>query len=165
METQVQIQEAPRVIIKKVVQASRERVFDAWTKPELLEKWLLPPGWTANCSNELRVGGSYRHDMISNGSMDNKHCNTEVQGENGGPAHFLHHGEYLELKRPERLVFTWNSPSVENSRVTVELRDLGGKTEVIVIHELLNTPELVESHTKGWHDCLHNLTLLFPGHE
>ena len=43
--------------------APRGLVFDAFTKPELVRRWLLgPPGWTMPlCEIDLRVGGSYRY--------------------------------------------------------------------------------------------------------
>ena len=43
--------------------APRALVFDAWTKPELVSRWLLgPPGWTMPvCDIDLRVGGRYRY--------------------------------------------------------------------------------------------------------
>jgi uncharacterized protein YndB with AHSA1/START domain len=43
--------------------AGRELVFDAFTKPELVRRWLLgPPGWTMPvCEIDLRVGGAYRY--------------------------------------------------------------------------------------------------------
>jgi uncharacterized protein YndB with AHSA1/START domain len=43
--------------------APRSLVFDAFTKPELIRRWLLgPPGWTMPvCEIDLRVGGSYRY--------------------------------------------------------------------------------------------------------
>jgi uncharacterized protein YndB with AHSA1/START domain len=43
--------------------APRILVFDAFTKPELVRRWLLgPPGWTMPlCEIDLRVGGSYRY--------------------------------------------------------------------------------------------------------
>ena len=47
----------------RVFDAPRKLVFDAYTKPELLKRWLLgPPGWTmAVCEIDLRVGGAYRY--------------------------------------------------------------------------------------------------------
>ena len=38
-------------------------VFDAWTKPELLKRWLgVRAGWTlAICEIDLRAGGAYRY--------------------------------------------------------------------------------------------------------
>jgi uncharacterized protein YndB with AHSA1/START domain len=43
--------------------ALRPLVFDAFTKPELVRRWLLgPPGWTMPlCEIDLRVGGAYRY--------------------------------------------------------------------------------------------------------
>jgi uncharacterized protein YndB with AHSA1/START domain len=43
--------------------APRSLVFDAFTKPELVRRWLLgPPGWTMPvCEIDLRLGGSYRY--------------------------------------------------------------------------------------------------------
>ena len=43
--------------------APRPLVFDAFTKPELVRRWLLgPPGWTMPiCEIDLQVGGSYRY--------------------------------------------------------------------------------------------------------
>jgi len=43
--------------------ARRGLVFDAFTKPELVRRWLLgPPGWTMPlCEIDLRVGGPYRY--------------------------------------------------------------------------------------------------------
>jgi uncharacterized protein YndB with AHSA1/START domain len=43
--------------------APRSLVFEAFTKPELVRRWLLgPPGWTMPvCEIELRVAGSYRY--------------------------------------------------------------------------------------------------------
>lgn len=43
--------------------ASRERVFEAFTRPELVRRWMLgPDGWTMPvCEIDLRVGGRYRY--------------------------------------------------------------------------------------------------------
>jgi uncharacterized protein YndB with AHSA1/START domain len=43
--------------------APRRLVFDAFTKPELVRRWLLgPPGWTMPlCEIDLSVGGAYRY--------------------------------------------------------------------------------------------------------
>ena len=43
--------------------APRRLVFGAFTKPELVRRWLLgPPGWTMPlCEIDLRVGGAYRY--------------------------------------------------------------------------------------------------------
>jgi uncharacterized protein YndB with AHSA1/START domain len=43
--------------------ARRQLVFEAFTKPDLIRRWLLgPPGWSMPlCEIDLRIGGSYRH--------------------------------------------------------------------------------------------------------
>ena len=50
------------IAMTRVFDAPRSLVFDAWTKPERLKRWLgVRGGWTfAVCEVDLRVGGSYR---------------------------------------------------------------------------------------------------------
>ena len=51
------------VVVIRTFDASRQLVWDAHTKPELLKRWLLgPPGWSmSHCTVDLRVGGRYRY--------------------------------------------------------------------------------------------------------
>src|SRR5712664_626035 len=51
------------ISMTRVFDAPRRLVFDAFTKPELVKRWLLgPPGWTMPvCEIDLRVGGAYRY--------------------------------------------------------------------------------------------------------
>jgi uncharacterized protein YndB with AHSA1/START domain len=55
------------VRVTREFDAPRALVFDAFTKPELVRRWLLgPPGWTMPvCEIDLRVGGSYRYTWRS----------------------------------------------------------------------------------------------------
>ena len=48
------------IAMTRVFDAPRSLVFDAWTKPELLKRWLgVRGGWTfAVCEVDLRVGGA-----------------------------------------------------------------------------------------------------------
>ena len=50
------------ICMTRAFDASRELVFDCYTKPELLKRWMFgPPGWTVvGCEVDLRVGGAYR---------------------------------------------------------------------------------------------------------
>lgn len=52
------------IVMTRQFSAPRNLVFDAWTKPELLRRWLAgPTGWTMTiCEIDLRVGGSYRYE-------------------------------------------------------------------------------------------------------
>ena len=51
------------IAMTRVFEAPRALVFDAFTKPELVRRWLLgPSGWTMPvCEIDLRVGGRYRY--------------------------------------------------------------------------------------------------------
>jgi len=78
------------VVMTRVFDAPRDLVFDAMTKPALVQRWLLgPPGWTMPvCEIDLRVGGSFRYVWRKDG--------TDM-----GMS-----GVYREIVRPERLVHT-----------------------------------------------------------
>src|SRR5260370_41392463 len=60
------------IVMTRVFNAPRKQVFDAWTRPELVKRWLLgPPGWTMPvCEIDLRVGGKYRFEWLGqNGTV------------------------------------------------------------------------------------------------
>ena len=78
-------------VITRVVDAPRGMVFDAHTKPALVQRWLLgPPGWTMPvCEIDLRVGGTYRYEW-----------RTE-DGQSMGMS-----GTFKEIVRPSRIVAT-----------------------------------------------------------
>ena len=100
----------------RVFDAPRSMVFDAWTKPELLRRWLGVFGsWTfAVCEVDLRVGGKYR--FVWHG----KDGNEMAMG-----------GVYREIVRPERIVCTekFDDPWYEGEAIdTTTFVERGGKT-------------------------------------
>lgn len=50
------------VVVVRSFDAPRTLVFDAWTQPKLMQRWLLgPPGWTMPvCEMDVRPGGKFR---------------------------------------------------------------------------------------------------------
>ena len=58
------------IVMTRAFEAPRQLVFDAFTKPELLKRWLYgPEGWTlAVCEIDLRVGGRYRYVWKGHGT-------------------------------------------------------------------------------------------------
>jgi uncharacterized protein YndB with AHSA1/START domain len=87
---------APKEItIKRIFDAPREMVFDAFTQPEQIAKWFGPRIFTSTASGEAREGGSYRITMTGK---------DDVPAEYKGP--FPMKGEYLEFNRPEKFVRT-----------------------------------------------------------
>lgn len=63
-----------------------------------------------------------------------------------------HTGSYLELARPSKLRFTWNTKGVDTTEtlITVALKDRGGITELTLTHERFPSPELLARYKGGW---------------
>jgi uncharacterized protein YndB with AHSA1/START domain len=78
------------ILMTRLLNAPRQLVFDAFTKPELIKRWLTgPPGWEmVTCEVDLRVGGKYRYVWRN------------AQGDMGMG------GVYKEIVAPERIVST-----------------------------------------------------------
>ena len=103
------------IVMTRLFDAPRSLVYDCYTKPELLKRWLNgPEGWSlAVCDNDLRVGGKFR--WVWRGP-----------GQEMGIG-----GEYREIVRPERIVRTelfdqdWTGGEVLG---TLELKEQDGKT-------------------------------------
>ena len=56
------------VVISRVIDASREDVFDAWTDPEQIVEWFGPKGLTVETHEiDIRAGGVWRFDMVGEG--------------------------------------------------------------------------------------------------
>ncbi len=116
---QVTMPSETEVALTRTFNASRKMVFDAWTKPELLKRWLgVRNGWTfAVCEVDLRVGGKYRYVWRK-----------ESTGTDMGMG-----GEFREIVAPQRLVATerfddpWYAGEALDTTVFIE-RD--GKTTV-----------------------------------
>src|SRR3989441_13135909 len=108
------------IAMTRVFNAPRRLVFDAWTKPELLKRWLgVRGGWTfAVCEVDLRVGGTYRFVW---------------RGPDG--AEMGVRGVYREVVRPERLMHTEKFDEAwypGEALITTVLVELGAKTTLTV---------------------------------
>ena len=106
------------IVMTRVFVAPRKLVFDTWTKPELLKRWLLgPPGWSMPvCEIDLKAGGAFRFVWRSS------------DGREMGMR-----GVYREIAPPERLVHTelfdedWTGGE---TLVTTVLTEQAGRTIV-----------------------------------
>src|SRR5437899_981036 len=60
------------IVMTRVFAAPRRLVFDCYTKPDLIRRWLTgPDGWTfVTCDNDLTVGGTFRWVWRSAGGHD-----------------------------------------------------------------------------------------------
>jgi uncharacterized protein YndB with AHSA1/START domain len=134
-----------------VIRASRQRVFEAWTKPEEIRKWLGPGTISvAEAEMDVRQGGKYR--IVMQGAVDG---NPEF-----AERRVVVDGVYKQVVANELVSYTWRptwSPG-EESLVTVRLNDVEGGTEIVLTHERFATMESRESHTRGWNSSLDKLT-------
>jgi uncharacterized protein YndB with AHSA1/START domain len=137
------------LVMHRTFDAPRILVWKAWTEANHLMRWMCPAEFMVLfAENDLRIGGKWRSGMRS------------PEGED-----FIHCGEYLEIEKPSRLVFThtWESNRLEpraNTKITVVLNEIGGKTQMIFIHAGLATEESACSHRHGWTGAFENLAQL-----
>lgn len=130
------------VRLTRVFDAPCERVFDAWTVPEQFIAWMCPPGFGLDrCELDVRTGGAWR-----------------AHGYKPDGTHFAKGGVYLEVKRPERLVFTWahhaddsySSPRGHETTVEVTFRAIGNKTELTLVQGTFVDAPNFNGHNEGW---------------
>lgn len=136
------------LIVKRTFDASPARVFDAWLEHEQFQSWIGPEGVTCEVPLfEPRVGGRYKIVMnMSDGSK------IPVVG------------VFKTLDRPKGFSMTWKWESGnDDSLVAVSLRDVGGKTELTLRHDGLQTAENCAAHERGWNGTLNKLGRLLTG--
>ena len=139
--------------VEHTFKASRDRVFRAWTEPQVLKKWWGPVGAsTPVVEIDLRVGGQYRFGM-----------------QFPGQDIFYVSGIYLEVQPPEKLVFTWRweQPDMDfgDSQVTIEFQQQGNATQVILSHGNFPTAEICQNHRQGWSGFLEKVAEFMAGKE
>ncbi len=132
---------AASLSVSRRFDASAERVFDAWLDPEKASRWLFatPTGRMVRVEIDPRVGGSFT--FVRRDGEDVEHV-----------------GEYLEIDRPRRLVFTFAVPrfSPVFTRVSVDIVPHGAGCELTLTHEGV-PPEWAERTKEGWAGILGGL--------
>lgn len=118
------------------IPAAPEAVFDAWLDPAMIARFMTPgPGMTVpRAETDPRKGG--RFDIVMK----------------AGDQEIPHWGIYKELARPDRMVFTWNSPfsEDEDSTVTLTFRGTDKGTDVTLHHVRFPSEESRNNHEGGW---------------
>jgi uncharacterized protein YndB with AHSA1/START domain len=107
------------LVINRIINAPREKIYRAWTEPELLKQWFTPRPWTTSVvETDVRPGGA---SLIV------------MRGPDGNE--FPNRGVYLEVVPNERLVFTdayteaWEPATKPFMTVVLTFEDAGaGKT-------------------------------------
>jgi uncharacterized protein YndB with AHSA1/START domain/effector-binding domain-containing protein len=95
------------IVMTREFDAPRPLVFDAFTKPELVRRWLLgPPGWSMPvCEIDLKVGGKYRY-VWKNDSKGTTMGVGGVYREVSPPARTVHTEKFDEAWYPGESVIT-----------------------------------------------------------
>ena len=142
---------APTMLhVRRRFAAPRERVFEAWTEPDLLVRWFTPfVGSSSDAEIDLRVGGAWRVKMKPR-LWPSGHA----------------FGTYLEVEVPSRLVYTlaWEGfPLGPETLVTVEFQDADGATDVVLVQERLGTRRGRVGHARGWQLTLTRLGQVVEG--
>ena len=69
------------VEVRRTIRGSRQRVFDAWTKPEEITRWHAPGPMTVSLVEmDLRVDGAYRIHMQAPSGEEHRVIASHLQG-------------------------------------------------------------------------------------
>jgi uncharacterized protein YndB with AHSA1/START domain len=139
------------VVVTRLINAPREKVFDAWIDPGKLAQWWGPKGFTnPRCEIDPRPGGKIYIDMRS------------AEGK-----HFPLDGEVEEVRAPERIVFRARGFTASNGKTTIEDRvtatfeEKDGQTLVTVHLYILDVAlafvPAAERMDVGWSQSLQRL--------
>ncbi|MBS3649038.1 SRPBCC family protein [Pseudaminobacter sp. 19-2017] len=151
MSASQQPADSRELVLTRLIDAPREKVWRCWTEPELMKLWFVPKPWTiAGAQVDLRPGG--KSSVIMRDPDGNEYPN---------------HGLYLEVVPNEKLVFTdaftdaWTPSQKPFFTGVLTFEDEGGKTRYTA-RALHWTDEDREAHEKmgfheGWGKCAEQL--------
>jgi len=139
------------VSLRKIINAPIEKVFDAWLDAKTLSRFMTPmPGMPEpRVEADGKQGGGFTIYM-------------QV-----GDQEIPHKGQYLEVKRPNKLVFTWESPfSCDGSNVSINFTAIDDlSTQVDFLHVKFADQQARDNHEGGWNEILDKLDQLLNAAE
>lgn len=128
--------------------AAPERVFDAWLDPMRARRWLFtsPTSERNTTEMDVRVGGKW--------SITDRRDGVDYTGL----------GEYIEIDRPRRLVFSFGMPQFSplSFNVTVEIVPDGDGCVLTLAHEGMQ-PANLKPTEEGWSNMFDALTVELQG--
>jgi uncharacterized protein YndB with AHSA1/START domain len=133
--TKVERKSERELAITRMFNGPARIVYEAWTKPELFQRWWVPKssGLTLiSCEQDIRVGGKYRL----------------VFRHPAAPEPFAFFGTYKEVTPNARLAWT-NEENGGGQFTTVSFEEISGKTKVVVLELYPSKEALDEAHASG----------------
>jgi uncharacterized protein YndB with AHSA1/START domain len=109
----------PTIVTRRVFNASRSLVFEAFTKPEHLKRWMRPRALAmVLCECDPRAGGGWRMVYRTPDGQE-----------------FGFHGEFREILRPERIVrtFVFEAFPDQEALETLTLAEKDGRTTITTL--------------------------------
>lgn len=143
--------------VTQFINAPREKVYRALLDLNAIKIWKVPTGMTSQAhSFDARVGGRFRvsltYDLPAGVGKTTARTDT-------------YHGRFVELVPNERVIeideFETSNPELRGEmKITIELADRDGGTEVVGVHEGLPAGVSLADNETGWHIALEKLALL-----
>src|SRR5215470_880213 len=136
--------------VSRVIAATPEKLFDAFTKPDIILKWWGPEGATVGDHElDIRVGGRWR---------------TALENSMGGT--FVCSGVYKAIERPRHIAFTWawlqeNGERGNETLVDVSFEKVERGTRLTVVQKTFENGAQRDLHGQGWNSTFNKLERLF----
>jgi len=138
------------LVLRRTFDAPRERVFAAWTQPDILREWFKPGDHTLpEMTMDVREGGRYRIVF--------KDPDGELLAVDGS---------FREIRPPAHLSMTWSweeddAALARDTLLSLDFHDAGGKTELVLTHSNFRDAQQRDNHNGGWSSMLDKLAATF----
>jgi len=122
------------LVVTRSFDAPARLVFEAWSNPELFQKWWVPKSMGMQlhaCEMDVRTGGTYRLNF-------------------GEGMDFF--GRYIEVTPPSRIVWTNEEDGEDGSVTTVTFEEEDGRT-LLVMSELYPSKDALDAAGTGAADA------------
>ena len=127
--TTVERKSERELVVTRTFHGPAHIVYEAWTKPELLQRWWAPKSFGISfisCEADVRTGGTYRF----------------VFGHPAAAQPMAFFGRYIEVTPHSRIVWT-NEESADGAVTTVTFEQKGDQT-LLVLHELYPSKQALD---------------------
>ncbi|HEY0874453.1 MAG TPA: SRPBCC family protein [Vicinamibacterales bacterium] len=118
------------LVVTRTFNGPARIVFEAWTRPELLQRWWAPKSFGVSfisCEADVRAGGTYRF-VFSHPSSEQ-------------PMEFF--GRYIEVTPHSRIVWTNDEAGEGGAVTTVTFEERGGET-LVVMHDVYPSKDALD---------------------